>query len=162
MEDLFMGEEKKNFKAMGAQSIPYEELSDIKQKFAELKRAYQKLYVYTANLTYKIQLKDQKIDALYCRMYGLAEMPKRKKDRKKIRRTLQRIENRPWNKQNDFLSLTDFLDVDMLPVRNVDRPRGERRGGIDPFGHSRGRYNNSWMDVWHNGQDMDYDGYEYE
>lgn len=157
-----MGEQTKNFKAMGAQSTPYEELSDIKRQFAELKKAYQRLYIYTTNLTCKIQLKDQEIDDLYCRMYGLAEMPKRKKDRNKIRRILQMIENRPRNRPNNPYSATDFLYSDILPIINFNRRIPERRSRIDSFDHGGGRYNDSLTAIWHDDQDMRYDEYEWD
>lgn len=157
-----MSEKKDDFKEKAAQSALHKELSDTKRQIAEINRAYRRLCFYTINLIYKSQLKDQRIDDLYCRMYGLAEMPKRKKDREKIRRTLQMIEKRPRNRQNDFLPPMDLLDTNMLPMINTSRPRTKRGGRTDPFGYGGCRYDDPWADLWQDEQDVRYDGDEYE
>lgn len=155
-----MKEKKGSFEEMSAQSVPYERLSDIKRQIIEIERNYRRLCIYTINLICKSYLKDQEIDTLYCRMYELAEMPKKKKERKKIRRNLQMIENRSQNRQNEFLPLTDFFDIGMLSVRNISRPRAKGRGRIDSFGRGGSSYNDFCADIWDDERDMDHDRYE--
>ena len=139
-----MSRAENDFKELGAKSAPYEELSDIRQRYAELKRGYRRICIYALDLFCQNRSKDQEIDALYLRMYGLAELPKRKKDRNKIYRALQMTKSRPQNRQDVAFPATEFwgdLHTDMLPARNVSRPRARYRGEVDPFSYDGGRYN---------------------
>lgn len=152
-----MSERADDFKKKGAQSALYEELSDTKQQNVELKRRNQMLYVYALKLFYQNRSKDQKIDDLYCRMYGLAEIPKKKKDRKKICRTLQRMENRPQNTQDIAFPSTELWSIfhtDMLPAGKGSRSRARCRDGR--------RYNDPLPPILpdHLGWGVDHDGYE--
>lgn len=154
-----MGEQKRSFKEMGAQSGPYEELAEIRRQFTELKRVCRRLCVHTANLTYQIRSKDQEIDALYDKLYWIAEMPKKKKDRNKMHRAIQAVENRPQNRQNgafQYTGLLDVFDTDMLAMEGISGPREKHRVRRVPSNRGESRHNDSWAAVW-NG---DYDEYE--
>lgn len=160
-----MQEEKRSFKEMGAQSAPYEELSNIKQQFAELERRFQRLYIYTLDLLYRNQSKDQKIDDLYCRIYALAEIPRKRKDQKKIRHVLQMIESRPQNIQDVALpsmELRNIFHTGMSPAKNVRKPRMRFKNDMDPFAYDRRRYNAPLPLISPSYQewDDDNDGYE--
>ncbi len=140
--------EKRGFDEMAEESRPYGELMEIKQECVELKRECYRLCLCVNRLASLLQLKEQKLDHLYWEMHYLAEIPRAKKDRNRIRRFVQTVESRMRDQGNDeFLFINDpifFSDVGLRRKGNKSKRRhGYEEELLEIY---------SLADMWHNDQ----------
>ncbi len=141
-------EGKKGFDDMAEESKPYGELMEIKQVCVELKRECYRLRLCVNRLASSLRLKEQEIDHLYREMHYLAEIPRAKKDRNRIRRFVQTVESRMRDQGNDeFLLINDPIFFSDAGLRRKGSKSKRRHGYEEDFLEIY-----SLADIWHNDQ----------